>query len=32
MVIVAGGPGKHTLFCPNYVIRSNAVTKLIELD
>jgi hypothetical protein len=32
MVIVAGGPGKHTLFCPNYVIRSNAVTKLVELD
>jgi hypothetical protein len=32
MVIVAGGPGKHTLFCPNYVIRSKTVTRLIELD
>jgi hypothetical protein len=30
MVIVAGGAGKHTLFCPNYVIRSHAVTKVIE--
>lgn len=32
MIIVAGGPGKHTLFCPNYVIRSNAVTRLIERE
>jgi hypothetical protein len=30
MILVAGGPGKHTLFCPNYVIRSHAVTKAIE--
>jgi hypothetical protein len=29
MIIVAGGAGKHTLFCPNYVIRSHAVTKVI---
>jgi len=30
MIVVAGGPGKHTLFCPNYVIRSHVVTKVIE--
>jgi hypothetical protein len=30
MIIVAGGAGKHSLFCPNYVIRSHAVTKVIE--
>ena len=30
MVVVAGGAGKHTLFCPTYAIRTGAVTKKIE--
>ena len=30
MIVVAGGAGKHTLFCPNYVIRTHSVTKAIE--
>jgi hypothetical protein len=27
MIVVAGGGGKHTLFCPTYAIRERAVTK-----
>jgi hypothetical protein len=30
MVVVAGGAGKHTLFCPTYAIRTGSVTKKIE--
>jgi hypothetical protein len=30
MVIVAGGGGKHSLFCPTYAIREKAVIKKVE--
>jgi len=30
MVVVAGGAGKHTLFCPTYAIRTGFVTRKIE--
>lgn len=30
MIVVAGGGGKHTLFCPTYAIRERAVTKEVQ--
>jgi len=30
MIVVAGGAGKHTLFCPTYAIRSHAITKEVQ--
>ncbi|MBN2062057.1 MAG: hypothetical protein JW882_16730 [Deltaproteobacteria bacterium] len=31
MVIVAGGGGKHSLFCPTYAIRERVVTKEVKV-
>ena len=30
MIVVAGGAGKHTVFCPTYAIRSHAITKEVQ--
>jgi hypothetical protein len=30
MIVVAGGAGKHSLFCPTYAIRSHAITKEVQ--